>query len=235
MGYTVYMHTFPNGKRYIGITHQNINRRWRDGKGYEGQIVYKAILKYGWDNIEHKVLFTDLTQAEAEEKEKELIKEYKTDRHANGYNVEKGGGVMSDETKEKLIKSKKEYYKHNKHWNSGRHWSNEVKEKIAKAHTGLKDSEETLKKKSKRFSGKNNPMYGTKIPKEHKEKLQKACIEAISKKCKCIETGVIYSSMAEAGRETGITPRTISYVCNKQGYYKTAGGYHWEYVEKGGV
>lgn len=26
----VYIHTFPNKKVYIGITHQNPNRRWRN-------------------------------------------------------------------------------------------------------------------------------------------------------------------------------------------------------------
>lgn len=45
-GYTVYMHTFPNKKRYIGITKQELSRRWRGGKGYIGQPVYNAILKY---------------------------------------------------------------------------------------------------------------------------------------------------------------------------------------------
>lgn len=41
--YTVYMHVFPNGKKYVGITSQDVSRRWRDGKGYEGQVVYGAI------------------------------------------------------------------------------------------------------------------------------------------------------------------------------------------------
>lgn len=52
MAYTVYFHTFPNGKRYIGITKQEPKRRWRDGKGYEGQAVYNAILKYGRLSLE---------------------------------------------------------------------------------------------------------------------------------------------------------------------------------------
>lgn len=32
--YTVYMHTTPNGKRYIGITAQTVERRWQNGYGY---------------------------------------------------------------------------------------------------------------------------------------------------------------------------------------------------------
>lgn len=30
----LYMHICPNGKKYVGITIQEPNQRWRDGKGY---------------------------------------------------------------------------------------------------------------------------------------------------------------------------------------------------------
>ena len=42
----------------------------------------------------------------------------------------------------------------------------------------------------------------------------------------CVETGIIYKSIAEAYRETGI--RHISECCNK--LLETAGGYHWEHA-----
>ena len=33
----LYCHTFPNGKKYIGITKQDPARRWgKDGNGYKG-------------------------------------------------------------------------------------------------------------------------------------------------------------------------------------------------------
>ena len=41
--YTVYMHISPSGKRYIGITSVKPKYRWRNGKGYETQIFYRAI------------------------------------------------------------------------------------------------------------------------------------------------------------------------------------------------
>ena len=44
----------------------------------------------------------------------------------------------------------------------------------------------------------------------------------------CIKTGIIYSSMAEAGRQTGICRTSISKVC--RGILKTAGGSAWEFV-----
>ena len=46
--YKLYVHVFPNGKRYVGITGQKVNRRWRDGRGYAQNIrMTNAINKYG--------------------------------------------------------------------------------------------------------------------------------------------------------------------------------------------
>lgn len=46
---------------------------------------------------------------------------------------------------------------------------------------------------------------------------------------RCIETGIIYFSLAEAERQTGIKKESIWRVCH--GISKTAGKYHWEYVK----
>ena len=234
MAYTVYCHTFPNGKRYIGITNQEPERRWRSGKGYIGQVVYDAILKYGWSNIKHDILFTGLSKEEAEKKEIELIKALETDSHKRGYNVESGGNTarLSEDTKDKLRKIKQEYFKTHKHWNTGNHWSEETKRKISESHKGKKMIEAQKEKHRIRFTGSNNPMYNVKMDPAHKVKLQEACIKAKSKKCICIETREVFSSMAEASRKTGINSRTIGYVCNKDPKYKTAGGYHWKYYEE---
>lgn len=88
--YTVYVHGFPDGKKYVGLTKQTCEQRWGShGQGYKSQPVYDAILKYGWENVSHEV-FADLTREEARQKEKELILKY--DSINNGYNVAKGGG-----------------------------------------------------------------------------------------------------------------------------------------------
>ena len=59
--YTLYEHIFPDGKRYIGITCQAVNARWKKGLGYETQSkVYEAIQKYGWDNIQHLILVSGI-------------------------------------------------------------------------------------------------------------------------------------------------------------------------------
>ena len=233
--YIVYVHTFPNNKKYVGITCQNINRRWRNGDGYIGQVVHNAIIKYGWDNIQHEIIKTGLSKEEAENLEVKLIKKYHSLSHENGYNVDKGGnsvGKMSESTKKKLSEAHKGINAGKKHWNYGQHWSDEVKQKLSDAHKGKKLSKEAIEKQRVRMSGKNNPMYGTKMPPEHKEKLQQACVKATSKPVVCVETNEIFSSIADAQRKTNICSRTISHVVNKHPRYKTAGGYHWKYLEE---
>ena len=69
--YSVYLHITPSKKVYVGITSQaNLNRRWQNGEGYRTQKrFYRAIQKYGWENIEHRIMFSGLTKQEAEEKD----------------------------------------------------------------------------------------------------------------------------------------------------------------------
>ena len=235
MNYTVYMHKFPNNKVYIGITCQSLERRWRDGKGYEGQPVFDAILKYGWDNIEHVVLEKGLSREQAEQAEQAYIRKYDSLSHANGYNIEIGGnaiGHLAEETKKKISMTKKGKNAGEKHWHFGGHWDEETKRKISDSRTGQRLSEETKKKQSAKLSGKNNPMYGTKMTPEHREKIMSASIKTHSKPVVCIETGVSYSSITEAQRQTGIFARTISHVCNREKNYKTAGGFHWQFKEE---
>ena len=106
--YTVYMHRFPNGKVYIGITKQTVEERWRNGDGYKAQLVHRAIEKYGWGNIEHIVLASCLSKKDAEDMEIRLINDFKSTCPEFGYNVENGGnciGTHSEETKRKIAES----------------------------------------------------------------------------------------------------------------------------------
>ena len=93
--FSVYRHIFPSGKSYIGITSLNPNDRWRDGHGYKGcPAINNAIKKYGWDNVDHIIMFDNLTKDEACKKEIELIQKYNT-LVPNGYNIDKGGSSVS--------------------------------------------------------------------------------------------------------------------------------------------
>lgn len=89
--YNVYIHINKlNHKGYVGITRQDCEDRWKNGNGYTSQFFGSAIEKYGWDNFEHKILFTCLSKDEAITKEKEMIKQYNT-IVPNGYNISNGG------------------------------------------------------------------------------------------------------------------------------------------------
>lgn len=91
--YKVYMHTFPNNKKYVGITKQDVNKRWCSGKNYKNQVVGKAIKKYGWKNIKHEIIKKNLSKKEACKLEQELISKYKTNQKEFGYNKSIGGEV----------------------------------------------------------------------------------------------------------------------------------------------
>ena len=58
----------------------------------------------------------------------------------------------------------------NKHWNYGKHWSKEVKDKMSKSSEGKIISDKTKEKISKTSSGSNNGMYGKKHTDEAKIK-----------------------------------------------------------------
>ena len=109
--WTVYMHTSPNNRVYVGITSKKPTRRWDNGNGYSYNPYFSnAIKKYGWENFKHEILYNGLTKEEACIKEQELIKKYKSNQFKHGYNQSAGGqggryGVpFTDE--EKAIRSK---------------------------------------------------------------------------------------------------------------------------------
>lgn len=88
MNYSVYKHTFPNGKVYIGITKIEPENRWNKGHGYRGQeLIMDAIIEYGWRNIKHEVLYSNLSKDEAREIESKLIRELKSYKRDFGYNI----------------------------------------------------------------------------------------------------------------------------------------------------
>ena len=91
-------------------------------------------------------------------------------------------------------------------------------------------------------AGENNPMYGKHHNEEAKSKISKAnkgrkcseetrrkLSEANSKKVICIKTGQVFESVMEASKKTGLSSHSyISNCC--RGRQKTAGGFHWEFV-----
>lgn len=211
--YTVYMHITPSKKIYIGVTARNVKERWRNGKGYfHNKHFFNAIQKYGWDNIEHKILFENLTQEEAYAKEIELIKKYKSNNNMFGYNLSSGGEKSafgtkwSEETRQKHFENIK---------NGGRKHTEEEKEKIKKSVIRHYD------------------LVGRKTKKEKDEFIRN---EKRKKKIICVENGMVFYGAEQAAKWVNIKNKQLIYrVLNKYGYNKTAGGYHWEYVKRGDI
>lgn len=226
--YCVYKHTTPNGKVYIGITSQDVNKRWKSGKGYEGcTAFYRAILKYGWDNIKHEVLIDGLTEKEACALEVELIAEYDSSNPSNGYNMTSGGEhyTPNDEWRRRASNSTKQYYASHP----------EARKKISENQIGRKASDQTKRKMSE--SRKNylinhpgasfqcgNSFRGKKRSKENCEKLSLANKVRV----RCVDTGIVFASVEDAALTIGVCRTSVSNVLT--GRSKTAGGYKFEYV-----
>ena len=210
--YKVYIHKFPNGKAYVGITRQEPKVRWGGGNGYvRNEYMHRAIKKYGWENIEHIILFDGLTEEDACEIEKSLIKKYRTNEKEFGYNIESGGQCSN------LAES--------------------TKQKLREAHIGKSASEETREKmraSRNRFISENREEY-----KKIMENMMLAVEKAAELKRKPViqydldgKFLAVWNSTREAERVLGIYHSHIAKCCNKVPKYNTAGGYRWEYADK---
>lgn len=246
--YTVYIHIAPNGKRYVGITSQKVEQRWRNGRGYkQNQPFYNAIQKYGWDNIKHEVVAFDISYEEAALLEKELIQKYKTRDKHYGYNICVGGengwvGVHhTDEAKKKMSIAKAGKPSSRK----GVKLSDGTKRKLSESHKGKYRGLPIKPKIYKRIFDKNGKIIfsdehrkkisearkGIKYSKEILENMSKAQVKT-KKPVRCIDTFEEFESETAAGKKYGINKTLIGRVC--KGINKTTKGLRFEYIDKEG-
>lgn len=220
--YTVYQHINKiNKKVYIGITSQVPEDRWgHNGINYKSSPhFYNAILKYGWDNFEHIILFTDLTRKEACLKEQQLIKLYNSMDRNFGYNSTSGGEnfVMNEETKQKISQA----LKGNKN-NLNHACSEETKRKISEAQKGRKLTEEHKQKLSEAAKKRHTP-----CSQKTKELLSKNYPN--KRKVYCEELDIVFESVRECARQIGADASAVSATC--RGKCKTVKGYHVRYYD----
>lgn len=216
--YCVYKHTNNITNRvYIGITSQNPLKRWDNGNGYKQcSLFYNAILKYGWDNFKHEILFDNLSKEEAETKEVELIAFYKSNQRKCGYNLAKGGNCTG---KEQLTE--------------------EHKKKISEKMRGRKLTDEHKKHLSEKFKGRKMSIearqkmrayhLGRTITEDNKNKL----IKSRSKSVYQIKDNQIikqWDNISLAQQTLGISGNHISECC--KGKRKSAGGFVWRYANE---
>lgn len=247
--YSVYMHICPNGKKYIGITSKPVEERWDNGNGYPNNKHFtRAIKKYGWNNIQHKVIHEGLTADEAKMYEKRYIAMYKANNAKYGYNKTDGGegvlGYKFSEESKAIMSVKRKGHKFSKSHNEkissalkGIQKSEEHKLKLRMAATGRKASEETKKKLSEMRKGERNSRYGKHCSEETKAKISAAnkgktiseytkqrTREVLGKPIYCVELDRVFATQREFADFIGAHTSNVS--ATLSGRQKTVGGYH---------
>ena len=128
--YSVYDHITPDGMHYYGTTN-NIKERFRPS-AYKTTSLRPYIEKYGWDNIQHILLFENQSKEDALSIEDSLI--VSGWEKGNCINQQRSGYVSKEEgytreyyeqhkdeikqyreqNKEQILERKKQYYEQNK-------------------------------------------------------------------------------------------------------------------------
>lgn len=182
----VYVHINKlNEKAYVGITSkENPNHRWNSGRGYkENPYFYSAIEKYGWDGFEHIIICDDLTESEAKQMERDLIKCWLTQDRSFGYNMTSGGDGTPNY-----------------------HPSEETRKKLSEARRRENLSEETLRRRSEGLRGR-------KFSEEHRNKISEGVSKPVFMFTKEGEFIREFPSAKIAEDELGIGHSHISQCC----------------------
>lgn len=166
----IYMYTNKiNGKKYIGQT-KDFNKRknehiWDCKNEKRCRALEKAIIKYGIENFDIKILAENIpTQEKMDEYEIFFIKRYNTlVKNKNGYNISEGGSGgnkyagKTEKEMEDFKDKMRNMYNKGEHPNCGKKHTNEWKQM-------MKD----------KYSGENNPNFGKKASDETKRKLSES-------------------------------------------------------------
>lgn len=132
-----YLYTFPNGKKYCGITKNSIEQR--ASNRYKGQRVGYAIEKYGWENVTKEILLESDDVEAICQKEINTIKELNLLDSNFGYNVSPGGNYQTEEIRKQISQSVKalwenpEYREHMVQTAKTRIYTSERNEKISQS------------------------------------------------------------------------------------------------------
>jgi group I intron endonuclease len=237
MMYCVYKHTAPNGKIYIGLTCKKPSYRWQSGNGYkDNEYFWRAIQKYGWDNIKHEILFNNLTKQEACKKEIELIAQYKSNNNEYGYNLSSGGefgsiGVKRSEEEKRRLSE----------FHRGKRLTEEHRKKLSDSHKGIKPTEESRKKRSESMKGKiRSEEYRRRISESKKGKINPSygktgALSHSSKSIKQIDKSgnvvKVFDGIMDAQRLLQLPNGAFKNISAcARGKKKTAYGFDWEFV-----
>lgn len=241
----VYVHIVPkeisghnHDKYYVGLTRRtNVTDRWHAGGGYKNNThFYRAIHKYGWENLIHEVIAENLTKEEACDFEKTLIKELNSTDFYYGYNKSIGGetselapGVRNGNYGKKWSEERIEKYKES--------WKTRV---VVCTDERRKQMSEVAKRNWKnedfrnRMTGKNAPCYG-RTGEKHPMYGKHGKDNPNSKMVVCLNNNEVYYSAADASKILHINHSKLCMCCrgerNSCGKDENGNPLSWKYYE----
>lgn len=219
--YIVYEHISPSGKVYVGQTY-DLKIRWQ-GKGhmylnktkkgkYAQPYFAHALLKYGWDAFEHRIILEGVSKNEANYAEKYLIKWYKL--HKMSYNMTDGGEGTCG-IKRTMSPEMRKYMSKYMRANSvliGTHRTEKQKQSAREKMLGRKMSEEARAKMSKAHTGEKQVWKYKKV-----YAFDKATKEFVKE----------YISISEAAKDNNLHNSAIGNAA--RGKCPSAGPYIWSF------
>ena len=218
-----------NGKCYVGQTRNRAERFAHykiSNKKKRLTYIEAAIRKYGWDGFE-VLTYDGIPEGLLDHAERGMISAISTLK-PKGYNLESGGSKLKRQHPESN-KKRSEAVSGEKHALYGTHLTEAQKKHISNKLTGrtFSDSHRLHLSLASR---------GVQKSESHKAKCRVASLgknrgaaNHMAKSVRCIETGEVFGSMADACRKHNLHSGHLSYCC--KGKLKTHRGYHWEYAE----
>jgi group I intron endonuclease len=258
MGYIYLVTNLVTQMKYVGQTKaDDVNKRWQEHKRCKkesiGRYLLHAYMKYGIDKFKYQIICVCFDD-DCNRYEEEYIKKYNTIA-PYGYNLKAGGhftqhhpdtrALMSSRMKELMTDAEKkrrsDSLKGEKHWNYGKHISEEQKEKIRitqrKVWANMSPEErkkiceqrkERIKNIQKRAPLNNAQLAGLELGRK------KGIVRRSKKIGKYDMNGNLleeFISISHAARSTGFSNCPIARVCAGKPGCKTVGGFLWKFIE----
>lgn len=231
----VYLISFPNKKKYVGITSTSLRERKQNHISHRNSSnlpVHNALVKYGdkvcWDEIDIANNWDELVKMEIK-----YIKKYKSFIDDNGYNLTRGGDgtlgyLHSEESKQKNSERRTQFFKNLKNRKM------QSKAGILAHHANPKLAKEHSEFQIERFKDKNERekvAEGMRKYLSKKENLERHSRVRGGKEFYVmdLEENIIaeYLIQAECARKMNLQHSKIN-LCLK-GKRKTHGGYKFKY------